>query len=128
MNPHEYEVLRRFADAMTACHNPAVGCDCCPNGSKTDCYFDDEDRTREALDILNRLLDAHRMPASFDFFSGLTLDAKYALKSHSRDLVYQTYGAAMMAYNLGAINRDQFYLLNDALVVNGLNNPSCRLE
>lgn len=57
MNPHEYEVLRRFADAMTACHNPAVGCDCCPHGSKTDCYFDDEDRTREALDILNRLLD-----------------------------------------------------------------------
>lgn len=83
MNPHEYEVLRRFADAMTACHNPAVGCDCCPNGSKTDCYFDDEDRTREALDILNRLLD--------------------------EPWVYEIYAADSMAYRLCPITIDQIY-------------------
>lgn len=128
MNPHELAVLQRFADAMTACHTKGKDCDSCPVGSKTDCYFDDENPVREALDILNRLLDAHRMTASFDFFSGLTLDAKYALKSHSRDLVYQTYGAAKMAYKLGAITKDQFRWINDTLVVNGLNNPRCRLE
>lgn len=62
-------------------------------------------------------------------FSQLERDSKYALSSHSRDLVYQTYGAAKMAYQLQAITKSQFGLLNDMLVVKGLNDPGhCYLE
>ena len=61
-------------------------------------------------------------------FSGLERDAKYALNSHSRDLVYQTYGAASMARSLGAITHDQYMRLSAMLVTNALNNPRCRLE
>ena len=57
MNPHEYEVLRRFADVMTSCYTPGMNCNSCPVGSAEECYFDHEDNIREALDILNRLLD-----------------------------------------------------------------------
>ena len=62
-------------------------------------------------------------------FARLEREAKYALNSHSRNLVYQTYGAAKMAWELGAITKPQFYLLNDLLVVHGLNDPGhCYLE
>ncbi len=62
-------------------------------------------------------------------FARLEREAKYALNSHSRNLVYQTYGAAKMAWELGAITKPQFYLLNDMLVVHGLNDPGhCYLE
>lgn len=62
-------------------------------------------------------------------FARLEREAKYALNSHSRNLVYQTYGAAKMAWELGAITKPQFYLLNDMLVVHGLNDPAhCYLE
>lgn len=62
-------------------------------------------------------------------FARLEREAKCALNSHSRDLVYQTYGAAKMARELGAITKPQFDLLNDMLVVHGLNDPGhCYLE
>ena len=62
-------------------------------------------------------------------FARLEREAKYALNSHSRNLVYETYGAAKMAFELGAITKPQFYLLNDLLVVHGLNDPGhCYLE
>ena len=62
-------------------------------------------------------------------FYRLEREAKYALNSHSRNLVYETYGAAKMAFELGAITKPQFYLLNDLLVVHGLNDPGhCYLE
>lgn len=62
-------------------------------------------------------------------FARLEKDAKYALNSHSRNLVYEAYGAAKMAWELGAITKPQFYLLNDMLVVHGLNDPGhCYLE
>lgn len=62
-------------------------------------------------------------------FASLERDAKYALNSHSRNLVYQIYGAAKMARELGAITKPQFDLLNDMLVVHGLNDPGhCYLE
>lgn len=62
-------------------------------------------------------------------FSRLEREAKYALNSHSRNLVYQTFGEAKMAFELGAITKPQFYLLNDMLVVRGLNDPAhCYLE
>ena len=57
-------------------------------------------------------------------FDSLVKCADYSLNSHSRDLVYETYGAAKMAYNLGAITSNHFTFLNDKLVVNGLNNPA----
>ena len=49
-------------------------------------------------------------------------EADYALNSHSRDLVYQTHGKALMACDLGAISYAQFKELNQKLVVEGLNN------
>lgn len=62
-------------------------------------------------------------------FYQLEKDARYALNSHSRDLVYQTYGAARMAWQLDAITKLQFNRLNEMLVVKGLNDPAhCYLE
>ena len=62
-------------------------------------------------------------------FARLERDAKYALNSHSRDLVHETYGAAKMARYLDAITKPQFDRLNDMLVVKGLNDPGhCYLE
>ena len=62
-------------------------------------------------------------------FARLEREAKYALNSHSRDLVCETYGAAKMARELDAITKPQFDLLNDMLVVHGLNDPGhCYLE
>lgn len=52
----------------------------------------------------------------------LHYEADYALKSHSRNLVYQAYGKALMACDLGAISYRQFKELNQKLVVDGLNN------
>lgn len=45
-----------------------------------------------------------------------------ALASLSRDLVYETYGAAIMAYELGAISWSEFSKINKMLVRDGLNN------
>ena len=44
-------------------------------------------------------------------FYRLEREAKYALNSHSRNLVCETYGAAKMAFELGSITKPQFYLL-----------------
>lgn len=57
-------------------------------------------------------------------FDYLLKKAYYALNSHSKNLVYETYGATKMAYKLNAISKDQFYALNEKLIVNGLNNLS----
>lgn len=57
-------------------------------------------------------------------FARLERESKYALRSHSRNLMYQTYGAAKMAYELGAITKPQFLRLNEILVVKGLNDPA----
>lgn len=62
-------------------------------------------------------------------FDDLEHRAKHALNSHSRDLAYEAYGAAKMAYTLNAITWDQFKQLNVMLVVNGLNDPArCHLD
>lgn len=54
--------------------------------------------------------------------------ADYALASHYKDLVYEAYGMAKMAWILEAITKDEFYELNTKLVVKGLNDPAhCRL-
>ena len=57
-------------------------------------------------------------------YEALLKNAEYALNSHSRDLVYEACGSAKMAYYLGAITKEEFYTLNDKLVVHGLNDPA----
>lgn len=61
-------------------------------------------------------------------YKNLIKSAKYALTSKSRNLVYQTYGGACMAFKLGAISKDEYYELNTMLVTNGINNPKVCLE
>ena len=62
--------------------------------------------------------------ASLDVFRMLMNDARYALRSESRDLVYKTIGERDMAYILGLITFDEYMKLNDLLVRDGLNNLS----
>lgn len=65
----------------------------------------------------------------FNVFKYLLKEAEYALNSHSRNLVYESYGMTKMAYNLDAISKDEFYKLIDMLVVHGLNDPkNCKLN
>lgn len=61
-------------------------------------------------------------------YNELIKRANYALASKSRDLVYETYGAAKMALKLKAITYEQFFELNEMLVCNWLNNPKARLD
>lgn len=63
-------------------------------------------------------------PDSNALFARLEREGKYALRSHSRDLMHQTYGAAKMAFELGAITKPQFCRLNEILVVKGINDPA----
>ena len=55
-------------------------------------------------------------------------EADYALNSHSRDLVYQTYGKTCMAFDLGVITLGQYMELNEKLIKNGVNNPAAGLK
>lgn len=52
----------------------------------------------------------------------LRRSAEYAINSKSRNLVYETYGAAKMAWACEAISKEEFYELNELLVVQTLNN------
>lgn len=61
-------------------------------------------------------------------FDQLKKEIQYALNSKSLTLAYQAYGAAKMAWQLDAITKDQFFMLNDMVVVNGINKPSAGLE
>lgn len=49
-------------------------------------------------------------------FEQLKTNALYAQRSFSRELLYQTYGAALMARQLEAISRDEFMELNGMTV------------
>lgn len=61
-------------------------------------------------------------------FDKLRKEAQYAKDSYSVELVYQTYGKALMAFDLCAIDYTDFTELNEMLVVNGLNNGRWRRE
>lgn len=62
-------------------------------------------------------------------YESLLKAANYALTSHSRDLVYETYGAAKMARKLKGITYEEFGTLNAMLINKGLNDPAhCHLE
>ena len=52
----------------------------------------------------------------------LKKEATYALNSKSRDLVFEVYGKAKMALELKTITFDEFTVINDMLIVNGVNN------
>lgn len=79
--------------------------------------------------IYDGFFDCCKRQVETPFFDQLRREAQYALNSHSRDLVYQTYGSALAAYKLGAITKPQFDELNNMLVVHGLNDPAhCKLD
>lgn len=61
-------------------------------------------------------------------FNQLKKEIEYALNSKSLTLAYQAYGAAKMAFRLETITKEQFFELNDKVIVNGINNPSAGLE
>lgn len=63
------------------------------------------------------------MKSREQLYTLLKCKAIYSLSSHNRDLVFQTHGAAKMAYDLGAITQQQFKHLNDMLLRYWLNDP-----
>lgn len=52
-----------------------------------------------------------------DVFEQLKKEARYAQRSFSKELLYQTYGKAQMARQLGALTRSEFMDLNTLTVV-----------
>lgn len=56
-------------------------------------------------------------------FRSLCRETEYAMNSRNLLLMYEAYGAAKMARELGAISKDEFFELNEKLVRNGINNP-----
>lgn len=61
-------------------------------------------------------------------FNQLKKEIEYALNSKSLTLAYQAYGAVKMACRLEAITKEQFFELNDMVIVNGINKPSAGLK
>ena len=47
-----------------------------------------------------------------DIYKSLVIDLGYAVRNDLNDLVWQTYGRAVMAHDLGAISWDQFWKIN----------------
>lgn len=63
-----------------------------------------------------------------NIYDELKKEIEYALNSKSLTLAYQAYGAAKMARKLSAITKEQFYELNEIVIVNGINKPSAGLK
>lgn len=61
------------------------------------------------------------------YMEKLLKKATYAINNKSRNLVYQAYGSACAAYELGAITKNEFFELNTMLVRNTINNKIWRL-
>lgn len=59
-----------------------------------------------------------------DLYERLVRKAVYAIRSNDEHLVYQTYGETTMAYDLDAINKEQFHSLHDALAHDWMNAGS----
>lgn len=70
------------------------------------------------------LANTVRDDGGYVMYKKLLQEAKYAKASRSLTLMYQAYGATVMAEKLGAISREQFWTLNDMLVKDGINNPA----
>lgn len=56
-------------------------------------------------------------------YEKLKKDVAYAKRSYSILLLYQAHGAIGMAFNLGAIDKQQFRELDHECVCKGINNP-----
>ena len=57
-------------------------------------------------------------------YEKLLREVNYAKRSlSSRDLLFQSYGAIKMAWELKAITLDEFFELNRECVFDGINNP-----
>lgn len=55
-------------------------------------------------------------------YEDLLKESEYAIRSRSRDLVFESYGKAKMAVRLKAITMQQFKELNRILIRDGVNN------
>ena len=86
------------------------------------CESNDIAEILEAAKLRQQETDGTDKETNERLMKDLHYEADYALKSHSRNLVYQAYGKALMACDLGAISYKQFKELNQKLVVDGLNN------
>ena len=62
------------------------------------------------------------------YYDDLLKKARYAIASKSRDLVFKIYGMASMARKLEAITFEEFTVLNEMLIKDGLNNTKANLE
>lgn len=63
-----------------------------------------------------------------NLFENLKKESFYALESKCRDIVFETFGSAKMAFMLGAISHDQFKEIMHMLISEGINNPQWRQE
>lgn len=62
-------------------------------------------------------------------FQNLEREARYALNSQKRDLVFECYGAAKMARSHDLISKAEFDSLNEILIRKGVNDPAnCKLR
>jgi len=61
-------------------------------------------------------------------FESLIEEANYAIRSKSRDLVFEVYGMAKMARLTHVITPEQFKKLNEMLITDGINNPKAGIE
>ncbi len=59
-------------------------------------------------------------------YETLKKEIEYAKASYpysTRELLYQTYGRILMAFELGAITEDEYLSLSTECVKDGINNP-----
>ena len=61
-------------------------------------------------------------------FEDLKKRATYALISKNRDLVMEAYGMAKFALATKFINYQEFWVLNEMLIRDGINNPEAKLH
>ena len=63
-----------------------------------------------------------------NIYGFLVTTALYAMKSKSRDLVFEAYGQVKMAQRLKAITKSEFMELSRMLVRDGINNRQAGLS
>lgn len=56
-------------------------------------------------------------------YENLMADIEYARKSFNMDLLHEACGAVKMAYQLGAVTKDEYLKLSHEAVYKGINNP-----
>jgi len=56
-------------------------------------------------------------------YENLMADIEYARKSFNMNLLYEAHGAIKMAYQLGAITKEEYLQLCHEAIYKGINNP-----